>query len=175
MIAPVFFVLVAVFTTTTKAQRVELVPESLLPILPSIPTRRFCSRVDKETQNGTKFIPRYLWIAVRNGSDINGWANIQREITGNPTWVPNIWDNATKDKFMNIVFANTSLLWAYNLINSRIGGAAKADIWRYAVLFVCGGVYIDADSELMKALDDIIRADDKMLIATESNHFDGDW
>jgi len=45
---------------------------------------------------------------------------------------------------MNTVFAGTSLLWAYHIINNR-AGAAKADIWRYAVLWAYGGAYIDDD------------------------------
>ena len=46
---------------------------------------------------------------------------------------------------MGDVFFNTSVLWAYNLINPELG-AAKADIWRMAVLWKYGGVYIDADA-----------------------------
>jgi len=53
-------------------------------------------------------------------------------------------DNEEKDEFMKTAFAGTSLLWAYNIINSR-AGAAKADIWRYAVLWAYGGAYIDDD------------------------------
>ena len=52
-----------------------------------------------------------------------------------------------KDVFMQETFPNTSLLWAYHQIHPMCG-AAKADIWRYAVLFVFGGVYIDDDSDI---------------------------
>ena len=48
---------------------------------------------------------------------------------------------------MQETFPNTSLLWAYHQIHPMCG-AAKADIWRYAVLFVFGGVYIDDDSDI---------------------------
>ena len=52
---------------------------------------------------------------------------------------------------MQATFPQTSLLWAYHQIHP-LCGAAKADIWRYAVLFVFGGVYIDDDSDLGECL-----------------------
>ena len=41
--------------------------------------------------------------------------------------------------------------WAYFTINPSVG-AARADIWRYAVLHHCGGVYLDLDSTLIGSL-----------------------
>jgi mannosyltransferase OCH1-like enzyme len=48
-----------------------------------------------------------------------------------------VTSNEEKDHFMNTVFANTSLLWAYHAIHPQ-AGAAKADIWRYCVLWTYG-------------------------------------
>ncbi|MEI6873641.1 MAG: glycosyltransferase [Spirochaetota bacterium] len=52
----------------------------------------------------------------------------------------------------------------------KIGiGAAKADFFRYAVLFRTGGVYLDVDSRIVRSLDGLIRPDDLGLIAQEGN------
>ena len=126
--------------------------------------------------SGADLIPHHLWIAVKdNASSYYTWPNIASEIRLNPTWSIHICDNADKDSFMSEFFNGTSLLWAYNAINPTIAGAAKADIWRYGVLYVIGGVYIDSDSELRKPLSQIIRSKDEFLGTFELNHFDGDW
>lgn len=77
-----------------------------------------------------------------------------------------------KDEFMRRIFANTSLLWAYEAINP-ICGAAKADIWRYAVLYLYGGVYIDDDSDLIAPLNDVIKPTDRLVVSYEKNGFNG--
>lgn len=46
-------------------------------------------------------------------------------------------------------------------------GAAKADFFRYAVLYKYGGVYLDIDGYCVKKLDDMIRADDEAIISKE--------
>ena len=48
-------------------------------------------------------------------------------------------------------------------------GAAKADFFRYAVLYKKGGVYLDIDSSIKKALDNFIQTDDRALISLERN------
>jgi mannosyltransferase OCH1-like enzyme len=122
-----------------------------------------------------KRIPQNLWIAVVNKSEVSTWPHILNEIKVNPTWNVHLVDNEMKDKFMNEYFAGTSVLWAYQNINPVVGGAAKADIWRYCVLYIHGGVYIDADSALTKDLNNIIKDDDELVLAMELNDFDGDW
>ena len=90
----------------------------------------------------------------------------------NKHWNVNIVSNDMKDAFMNATFANTSLLWAYHAINP-ICGAAKADIWRYAVLYTFGGAYIDDDSDLIAPLDDVVKPSDRLIISYEKNGFNG--
>ncbi len=93
-------------------------------------------------------------------------------LTRNKHWSVNIVSNDMKDAFINATFANTSLLWAYNAINP-ICGAAKADIWRYAVLYTFGGAYIDDDSDLIAPLDDVVQPSDRLIISYEKNGFNG--
>jgi mannosyltransferase OCH1-like enzyme len=138
-------------------------------------TTIMCNSAMNVTANGDK-IPHHLWIAVKdNATSYLQWPNIRDEIALNPTWSIHICDNIDKDSFMEKFFVNTSLLWAYSNINPLIAGASKADIWRYAMLHVYGGVYIDSDSQLKKPLSTIIKPDDEMIVAFENNHFDGNW
>jgi len=52
---------------------------------------------------------------------------------------------------------------AYNKINP-IYGAMKADFFRYCVLFIQGGVYIDIKSTINVNLSDIIKPDDDCIL-----------
>lgn len=48
-------------------------------------------------------------------------------------------------------------------------GAAKADFFRYAILYKRGGVYVDIDSAIKGKLSDFIRPDDSAVISHERN------
>ena len=68
----------------------------------------------------------------------------------NPSYRFEIWDDRDCEHFMRTV-AEPWIRWAYFTINPSVG-AARADIWRYAVLHRCGGVYFDLDSTLIGSL-----------------------
>ena len=84
----------------------------------------------------------------------------------NPTWTVNVCDNECKDHFMTTSFANTSLAWAYFAINPAVG-AARADIWRYCVLYSFGGLYLDDDSDIGTPLDQVVQPLDHMVLSEE--------
>lgn len=136
-----------------------------LPVLPSNPPP---PQLGNSTF-GDKLIPRHLWIAVR---ELEAELNYQLPplFKRNPGWTVHIESNTMKDTFMNKTFAGTSLLWAYHMI-SPIAGAAKADLWRYAVLWTYGGAYIDDDSDMMTPLDKVILPTDSLIVAFEKNGF----
>ena len=161
--------------------------------LPSVPR----DQVNNATISTVKKrIPYNIWIAVRQRSyifvcttarslhPINYYSffspssidvmpkHLHEFLTRNKHWSVNIVSNDMKDAFMNATFANTSLLWAYHAINP-ICGAAKADIWRYAVLYTFGGAYIDDDSDLIAPLDDVVQPSDRLIISYEKNGFNG--
>ena len=56
---------------------------------------------------------------------------------------------------MNVTFTGTSVQWAYNLVRTPQYFASKADIWRYAVLYTYGGMYLDDDSDIRQPLDEV--------------------
>ena len=61
-------------------------------------------------------------------------------------------------------FPSPLIQWAYNAINPKLG-AAKADVWRYAVMWCYGGFYMDYDSDFTVLLDDAILPTDTLLVA----------
>lgn len=85
-------------------------------------------------------------------------------ISRNHGWLITRVRNDEKDLFMNTVFKNTRIQWAYNIVNPTLG-AAKADLWRYATLWSYGGFYIDYDSDIKTPLDDIIQERDSHIVA----------
>jgi hypothetical protein len=107
----------------------------MLPVFPPIqqhPVPHPSYYVDYSTNltssSSGKLIPRHIWIAVKNATDILNY-QIPELFKRNPLWSAFVAGNAEKDKFMNEQFKGTSLLWAYSMI-SPWAGAAKADIWR---------------------------------------------
>jgi mannosyltransferase OCH1-like enzyme len=48
-------------------------------------------------------------------------------------------------------------------------GAAKADLWRYLILYKNGGIYLDIDSSIYSNLDNLINVNDKAIISRETN------
>lgn len=46
---------------------------------------------------------------------------------------------------------------------------ARADIWRYTILYNEGGIYVDIDSLITGSLDDLINIEDKAIITAETN------
>lgn len=68
--------------------------------------------------------------------------------THNPDYDHRLFDNAECDAFIKEHF-DSAVYTAYTRI---IPGALKADLWRYCVLYVNGGVYADVDTMCMNSL-----------------------
>ena len=57
----------------------------------------------------------------------------------------------------------------FNAYRRLTVGASKADFFRYAVLYVKGGVYLDIDSSIKNPLDSFINEEDVAVITRERN------
>jgi mannosyltransferase OCH1-like enzyme len=99
-------------------------------------------------------IPKIFWVTMKDISPNNIAPHIKRVFEHHQSWKAIVADDSSAEAFMRIVYANTSLLWAYDMINPSLG-AAKADLWRYSVLYASGGVYFDADSAFSSSLDKV--------------------
>lgn len=116
-------------------------------------------------------IPRNFWMTMKTVPDRHEELDphIQEVINDNPDWIIHLIDDKEMYRFMNLTFANTSLLWAFYKIHPLLM-AGRADIWRMAVLWRHGGVYLDADAALRRPLSETIHADDRMILSSE-RHF----
>ena len=68
----------------------------------------------------------------------------------NPNYSYQLYDDTDIDEFIKSNF-NQTIYLAYK---SLTVGAAKADLWRYLILFKHGGVYLDIDSVIYGKLDE---------------------
>lgn len=83
----------------------------------------------------------------------------------NPQYDYQFYDDARIDHFIQSEFDPET----YALYKRIAIGAAKADFFRYAVLYKKGGVYLDIDSSIKSKLDDFISPNDSAVVALERN------
>lgn len=90
----------------------------------------------------------------------------------NPDYEMILYDDNDIDNFIKNNFDN----FVYNCYSKLNVGAAKADLWRYCILYKYGGIYLDIDSEILKTLDDLIKEEDSCIITREGNKgFFNNW
>lgn len=100
----------------------------------------------------TKDLPRGVAIAVK------------QMLALNPGYTHHLYDDHEIEEFMLTHYAGR----VYNAFSQLSIGAARADLWRYCVLYKYGGVYLDIDAGITKSLDNgLIRADDDAVITRE--------
>ncbi|ACU07291.1 hypothetical protein FIC_00838 [Flavobacteriaceae bacterium 3519-10] len=95
--------------------------------------------------------------------------NIKRQ---NPEYQYYLYDDDDVQEFFRKEFPE-EYLKAYKRLTI---GAAKADFFRYAILYRKGGVYLDVDSGISKPLRKLIRPDDVAVLSRERHvHFYCQW
>ncbi|MEJ7557206.1 MAG: glycosyltransferase [Pedobacter sp.] len=95
---------------------------------------------------------------------ITRW-HISRFRKNNPEFTYEFYDDERIRQFLRTEYSS-SVLALYDKIQI---GAAKADFFRYAVLNIKGGVYLDIDSSIPGKLKDLILPDDVAVISIENN------
>lgn len=91
--------------------------------------------------------------------------SIRRMMSLNPDYRHTLFDDTDMLEFVEANFRG-DIARAYGML--RIG-AAKADLWRYLVMFKYGGVYLDIDSAIVRHLGTLISDADDMIITRERN------
>ena len=95
---------------------------------------------------------------------ITRW-HISRFLRRNPEYRYEFYDDARIEQFLMDEYGRETLT-LYKRLNI---GAAKADFFRYAVLYKKGGVYIDIDSGINGKLADFIKPEDMAVITLEGH------
>jgi hypothetical protein len=90
-------------------------------------------------------------------------ANVDRLRALNPGWEYRFYDDADIADFIRQNYP--PLIWAYyQRIDPRYG-AARADLFRYLLLYKVGGVYLDIKSTATRPLDAVLRPDDRFILS----------
>lgn len=76
-----------------------------------------------------------------------------------------LFDDNDMDNFIQQNFNE----YIYNCYRQLNVGAAKADFWRYCILYLYGGVYLDIDADITGSLDELINEDDIFILTREAN------
>src|SRR3990167_6037901 len=84
---------------------------------------------------------------------------VQKTREMNPEYEYELWDDDDCRAFLMKNFGQNYV----NAFDILIPGAFKCDFWRYAVLFVNGGVYMDIDMVPQVPFREIIRPSDEFI------------
>ena len=96
--------------------------------------------------------------------------NINRIRTLNPGWTYMFYDDADCIAFVRDEYG-PAILERYLKINKAYG-AARADLFRYLLMYRYGGVYLDVKSGAASPLDEVLRDDDRYLLSHWKNRED---
>jgi mannosyltransferase OCH1-like enzyme len=83
----------------------------------------------------------------------------------NPDYKIILFDDTDMDNWIN-ENCEQYIINAYNMLYN---GAAKADLWRYLIIYKNGGIYLDIDSSIDCSLDLLIQTNDSAVISREGN------
>lgn len=95
---------------------------------------------------------------------ITRW-HVRRFLRNNPEYDYQFFDDQRILSFLSEAFPR-EVVDAYQRLQI---GAAKADFFRYAILYKNGGIYLDIDSGIRGRLNDWLLPDDQAVIALENN------
>ena len=97
----------------------------------------------------------------------------------NPGWDYRFYDDAAMAGFIRDAYG-PAVLDYFDRIDPRYG-AARADLFRYLLIYRTGGVYLDIKSSVRPPLDELLRPEDQLILAqwTQGGRFEGagrhDW
>ena len=114
-------------------------------------------------------IPKNIYQTVKDKSNISSAFrdNIAYLRSQNQDWEYRIFDDKDIVEFISTTYGS-QYLSVYLSINP-IYGPAKADVFRYLLLYALGGVYLDIESTAMRPLNEIIKEDDEYLLSHWKN------
>ena len=102
----------------------------------------------------TKVLPTNVINTIKNMKSLN------------PDYDFYLYDDNDIEKWIKSTFDDPIIYNTYSQLNV---GAAKADFWRYLILYKNGGIYLDIDSEITKPLNELINENDTAIVSREKN------
>lgn len=121
------------------------------------------------------YIPRKIWQTTK---DRNGLPPLLRRCVDqlqetNPGWEYTLFDDETQLAFLQKV-GSERLLKAYDRISPRFG-AMRADFFRYVIMYLHGGAYLDIKSGTTRPLDEILLPTDRFIYSQWDNEPGGEF
>ena len=115
--------------------------------------------------NEYTYIPRNFFQLVKDKKNIHTSlkSTINKNKTLNPNWNYILYDDNDMVKYMKNNF-KPNILHIYNKINPEYG-PAKADFFRYLLMYNEGGVYFDIKSSMKYPLDNFLHKDDQFILS----------
>jgi hypothetical protein len=112
-----------------------------------------------------KIIPRKIFQLVtdKNNIPLEFNDNIKYVKEMNPGWEYKLYDNNDQIEYITANFPE-NVVNAYKMLNPKYG-AALADFFRYLLMYIEGGVYLDIKSASRYPLDKIISKDDEFILS----------
>jgi len=99
-------------------------------------------------------------------NDIQNNINILKNL--NPDYEYHLYDDNDIIDFIKENY-DSHILETYNKINPKYG-PARADYFRYLLMYIKGGIYLDIKSSCEKPFDTIIKSDDEFILTHWGNH-----
>ncbi len=84
----------------------------------------------------------------------------------NPNYAYFLFDNNDRKKFIKKYFDER----VYNSYDRIIPGAFKADLWRYCILYIYGGIFVDIDTICIGNIDAFLNEDIEFMSAIDLNN-----
>ncbi len=112
-------------------------------------------------------IPRNLfqtWTTKQISNNFNILSQTWRE--QNPHYAYFLYDDEDCEKFIKTNFNEN----VYNAYVKIIPGAFKADLWRYCILYIYGGIYVDIDTMCLGKIDDFLNEDIEFMTPIDLNN-----
>ncbi len=117
-----------------------------------------------------QLIPQHIYQTTKdNIMDISTWNICKNIVDLNPEYTYHFYSNVDQRNFIK-THMSKRVLRAYDKL---IPVAYKADLWRYCILYMKGGVYLDIPMETYVPLKDIINNDDTFISSRETFISDG--
>lgn len=89
----------------------------------------------------------------------------------NPNWEYRFYDDAAIADFILKNYPPV-VLQCFQRIDPRYG-AARADLFRYLLMYKVGGLYLDIKSSATRPLDEVLQSEDRFLLSEWNNELEG--
>ena len=114
-------------------------------------------------------IPKILWQTCKSSTIpnqakplIKSWLDLNPDLK----WY--LMDDAQCDAFIRDHFSTQF----YDMYKSLPFGVMRADVWRVAILYVYGGLYMDTDCECIKPISEWLNPEDSLIVGEEMDNDD---